>query len=321
MNKYEQLIEFIINEQEDKARELFHNIVVEKSREIYESLIDESDLDEMGGNNVEDMVDEITTDEEGVAEDEEFGSEEEVEVDGGDEFAADDEGDDFGGDTGGDEFGGDTGGDEPATKGDILDLADDLAAIKAKFDALMGGDDMGADDMGADMGADMGGADMGADMGGDEFGADEGDEELYFEGKADKEDKKDAKKKDAKKMTEAEWIREYVEKVGNGYPGNNSETGEVGNGGTATLNKTSIVAGKNDMGGTASNIAKGGANTDPSSTPSKKASGLLKNGSDLIGKVQNSKGANAGKTSFASKAPAAKSGEQGGTNDKSPLAK
>ena len=51
MNKYEQLIEFIINEQEDKARDLFHQLVVEKSRDIYESLIDEQDFDEdIGGN-------------------------------------------------------------------------------------------------------------------------------------------------------------------------------------------------------------------------------------------------------------------------------
>ena len=73
MNKYEQLIEFIINEQEDKARELFHSIVVEKSREIYESLIDESDLEEVGGNDVEEMVDEITMDEEGLQEEREEG--------------------------------------------------------------------------------------------------------------------------------------------------------------------------------------------------------------------------------------------------------
>ena len=72
MNKYEQLIEFIINEQEDKARELFHTIVVEKSREVYESLIDEQDLAEIGGNEVEQMVDEITMDEEGVSEDDEM---------------------------------------------------------------------------------------------------------------------------------------------------------------------------------------------------------------------------------------------------------
>ena len=43
MNKYEQLIEHIINDETDKARELFHTIVVEKSRDIYESLIDEQD--------------------------------------------------------------------------------------------------------------------------------------------------------------------------------------------------------------------------------------------------------------------------------------
>ena len=34
MNKYEQLIEYIINEDEDKAKALFHDIVVEKSRDI-----------------------------------------------------------------------------------------------------------------------------------------------------------------------------------------------------------------------------------------------------------------------------------------------
>ena len=46
MNKYEQLIEHIINENEEAAKELFHQIVVEKSRDIYESLMDE----EIGGN-------------------------------------------------------------------------------------------------------------------------------------------------------------------------------------------------------------------------------------------------------------------------------
>ena len=66
MSKYEQLIEYIINEDEAKARELFHQIVVEKSREIYESVIDEQDLEEVGGNQVDQMVDEITADEEGM---------------------------------------------------------------------------------------------------------------------------------------------------------------------------------------------------------------------------------------------------------------
>ena len=66
MSKYEQLIEFIINDQEDKARALFHQIVVERSREIYESLIDQEDLDEVSDDSVESLVDEVSADEEGM---------------------------------------------------------------------------------------------------------------------------------------------------------------------------------------------------------------------------------------------------------------
>jgi hypothetical protein len=64
--KYEQLIDLIINENEEKARELFHEIVVEKSREIYESIM----ADEMAhedsmeeGDMVGSMLDEIEVDE------------------------------------------------------------------------------------------------------------------------------------------------------------------------------------------------------------------------------------------------------------------
>jgi hypothetical protein len=47
-SKFEQLIEYVINDEEAKAKELFHDIVVEKSREIYENLMNEEDeeLDE-----------------------------------------------------------------------------------------------------------------------------------------------------------------------------------------------------------------------------------------------------------------------------------
>ena len=41
MNRFEQLIEYVINDEEQKARELFHDIVVEKSRQIYENLMAE----------------------------------------------------------------------------------------------------------------------------------------------------------------------------------------------------------------------------------------------------------------------------------------
>ena len=40
-NKFESLLELLINEENEKAEALFHEIVVEKSRDIYESLAEE----------------------------------------------------------------------------------------------------------------------------------------------------------------------------------------------------------------------------------------------------------------------------------------
>lgn len=70
--KYEQLIDLIINEQDEKARELFHDIVVEKSREIYESIMDEEMMDEGGQmhGQVADLMDEIEVEETGMNEEE-----------------------------------------------------------------------------------------------------------------------------------------------------------------------------------------------------------------------------------------------------------
>jgi hypothetical protein len=86
MNRFEQLIEYVINDEDAKARELFHDIVVAKSREIYENLMqeeaeeeeldeseeeeemddeEEEDLDEgaMGGDASDDLIDNIEADE------------------------------------------------------------------------------------------------------------------------------------------------------------------------------------------------------------------------------------------------------------------
>ena len=38
-SKFEQMLEYLINDEEARARELFHDIVVAKSREIYENLL------------------------------------------------------------------------------------------------------------------------------------------------------------------------------------------------------------------------------------------------------------------------------------------
>jgi hypothetical protein len=176
MNKFEQLIEYVINDEEAKAKELFHDIVVEKSREIYENLMAEEaqeDLDE-----AEDIEEAEDLDE---AEDIEEAEEMEEGAMGGD--AADNlidnveadevsmEGEeDFGDDEGGDEMGGD----EPASKEDILNLEDKLDQLMAEFEDLMG-------DQGGDMGADMGdGDDFGADEGGDAIEMDD-TEEMFAE--------------------------------------------------------------------------------------------------------------------------------------------
>ena len=71
--KFEKLIDLIINEDQDQAKALFHDIIVEKSREIYESLMEDD---------INDMIDDISAEEEGnedfddMAGDEEFGDEE-----------------------------------------------------------------------------------------------------------------------------------------------------------------------------------------------------------------------------------------------------
>jgi hypothetical protein len=81
-------------------------------------------------------------------------------------------------------------------------------------------------------------------------------------------------------------------------------------------NPKSAVAGKNDMGGSSSNIATGKANPSPDGT-SPKATAKTKG--ELIGKVLNTPGADAGKA-FAKKETAVKA-EVGGVNKTTPVAK
>jgi hypothetical protein len=156
MNKpsFEQLIEYVINDEEAKAKELFHQIVVEKSRTIYESLMDEDDAmgrtdryDEgLGGDQQDDLIDDVEAEEQGMQEAEEDEMDMEVDVD-------DTEVVDFGGD---EDHHSDEGGNEEL-EDRVVDLEDKLDELMAEFESMMGGDDMGGDDMGSD---DMGGDDM-----------------------------------------------------------------------------------------------------------------------------------------------------------------
>lgn len=149
MNKFEQLIEYVINDEEQKARELFHDIVVEKSRQIYENIMAEEDLDEaadaeldetddieegvMGGDSADDLIDDVEMEEESDMNMEAEGDdEEEIEVNGEEEI-----------EIGGGEIGGS---DEPATKDDIMNLEDKLDELMAEFEELMGNTDGGMGD-------------------------------------------------------------------------------------------------------------------------------------------------------------------------------
>ena len=79
MQKFEKLIGYIINEDEAKAKALFHDIVIAKSRDIYESLVDEDQFPvqrgrgaERLGDEIEDQNDVIDGDQQGMHEDDEF---------------------------------------------------------------------------------------------------------------------------------------------------------------------------------------------------------------------------------------------------------
>ena len=144
-SKFEKLIEYVINDEEQKARDLFHEIVVEKSRGIYEDLMaaelkeesDEDDSEEemdesmememMGGRQTEQQMNDISAnvdaDETAMEDDEEvmdMGAEEEMI--GGDDFA--------------DEM--TAGGD---LEGDIASIDSKLDELLAKFEEVIGGDD------------------------------------------------------------------------------------------------------------------------------------------------------------------------------------
>ena len=175
MNKFEQLIEYVINDEEQKARELFHDIVVAKSREIYENLMAEEAKEEELDEAKEEELDEAKEEElDEAAEEMEESEEMEEGAMGGDasddlidEVETDEQQDmsmeaenDMGHDMGG--------GSEPATKDDIMNLDAKLDELMAEFEAAMG------DDMGDGDGDD--GDDFGADEGGDAIEVDDTEE-------------------------------------------------------------------------------------------------------------------------------------------------
>ena len=117
--KFNELIELIISEETDKAKALFHDIVVDKSRGIYENLIDdeaveeeieESDIDEISDEQTQDFISDIDADQEGLAVSEEA--------------------------------------DEDEMEERLISVENEMDELKAEFEKIMGGED---DEMDADM--------------------------------------------------------------------------------------------------------------------------------------------------------------------------
>ena len=260
--KFEQLLDLIVNEEMDKANELFHEIVVEKSRDIYENLIaEEAEEEEMDEAADDEEMDESAEEDDDMEESVEEETDESVDLEDSYSMEADDEEgamggdatDDFGADVGAmdDEEGGEAG--EDAAIFDIKNAIEELEAAFAKLEQAQGGEEPAGEF-------------------GDEEGGEEDDMEMMgqpaFEGR---------------RMT-----REYTEKVGNDWDKSGSMKGQgqyVGAGsgdkeGAPQEGRSPISSGsgKPNTGANAKNLAQshteGG--TDKGTSPGKVNNGITK---------------------------------------------
>jgi len=158
--QFEAMLEALINEDQESAKEIFHNIVVSKSREIYEELLAEDFTSEdenatSGQTGEEQPMGEMFGDEEDTDDEEPADDAEDDAEDDGDDAEDDGEENPFGDEEGDEEGEGDM-------EDRVMDLEDALEELKAEFEQLMsseegeehmgGMDAMGGDDMGG-MGA------------------------------------------------------------------------------------------------------------------------------------------------------------------------
>jgi hypothetical protein len=320
MNKFEKLIEYIINDEDQKARELFHDIVVEKSRDIYESIMDEESVEEnfeqpaVAGDQVEDMVKEVGT-EEAMGEDDEEGAELEL---GGDE-------EEFGDEEGHDEIEGNPAEEEIEDK--VMNIDAKLDELLAKFDEIMG--DSGHDEMPGEEPAMH-----------DEMPADEPEmaEEMYEAEEEVEEDEEEEESANpfAKKKTEesrstrvaktsTELMREYVETIGDIYggQGDSAEGAAVGSAGkkVAVNTKPGSVGPGADFGGNVVKTDTKETNQDGTS-PTKASNEYNKGQGEIKSGNRNVPGGKAGKPESTGKEYSKEHGAEGQTTDGSvPVAK
>ena len=237
---FEKLLEYIVNGEQEKAEELFHSLIVNKSREIYEGLFEEEmkdvDMDEAKEEEEEESVEEAF-----IA----FSEEPGMGAVGGDPT------DDMMGDVSADDSDDSDDHDDMGGEGDIedrvMDLEDALEDLKAEFDALMADEKNEPEHHDGEDDPDFGG----------EEDSEEGEEE---EDSEEEEEEESFNFEDLEQidLSPVEQMREYVEKIGDAYKGGKvASTSETG-----APNTKSPVAGKNDMGGTAKNIVAGGTGSE-----------------------------------------------------------
>ena len=230
------MLELLVNEDKEAAQELFHEIVVEKSRDIYEGLLeDEAEVEEATDEEVDEAADEDLDESDDETVEEGFDLDEfEVEADPMDMDKTDDMMADLGMDDEGEE------GDEEG-EGDVEDRVEDLEDalddLKAEFEKMMAGDDDGEDD-GEE-------ADDDSEEEPEEaYAFEASDEEVEEATDEEVEEAADEEVEETEK-TAGETMREYVEKV-------SATMGDNG------ANSKSTVASANNMGGTASNLNQAG---------------------------------------------------------------
>lgn len=287
-NKFEQLLDLIVNEETEKANELFHEIVVEKSREIYENLIAEEEEEEeetsesMDCEEEEETKESITSEEEEEEEEatnEGFGDGEEEEED---PFATQDQSDDLEGDVvdhdamaaaGQDD---EEGGSEPATKGDIDDLADALEELKSEFERLMSAEEHEEEEEPGIHG------EPGL-LGGEE--EEEGPEAPSEEEESFNMESSEEEEEDDSMKSEGQRMREYIERVSvklNDGDVVGAGTGEKISNPVQGKSPISSGKGKPTTGADAKNILGNLSTHDEDGTsPKGKVGGVLKKGGDI----------------------------------------
>lgn len=200
--KLEQALELLLQEDSDRATELLHQVIVEKARGIYESIVEEEELESISDEDVEEDLDEAVGGEETADFTDEISSDmDDIDSDEINDGEAEDMGDSDDGD-----HHDDVGGNE-AVEDRIDDLEAELEALRAEFERIAGevSDDEFEDmpvDSDDDIGdlEDMDDADMADELSATEEGYDPDVEEGMYE-------KKKAKKlpvaKQAKKELKA----------------------------------------------------------------------------------------------------------------------